>query len=226
MTKKYAILVLICSLFCSLPLRAGQIIDRIVATVNGHIILQSDWDDAVRCEAIMNGHAQEQVTPKERKDVLDRMIDQELLQEQGSQQQSPPANNSDVLQRQEQIKKFYNTVTDNQAWSKLLVQYHVTEDEIKNKIALQMQLMQLINAHLRPEVEIDQKSIESYYNQDLLPQLRKAGTQEIPLSKAAPQIKEILTQKKMNQLLVAWLQNLRSGSKIATNSLDTGEQAQ
>ena len=27
--------------------RAGEVIDRIVATVNGHIILQSDWNDAL-----------------------------------------------------------------------------------------------------------------------------------------------------------------------------------
>ena len=28
--------------------RAADIVDRIVATVNGHVILQSDWDDAIR----------------------------------------------------------------------------------------------------------------------------------------------------------------------------------
>ncbi len=26
----------------------AEVIDRIVATVNGHVILQSDWDDALR----------------------------------------------------------------------------------------------------------------------------------------------------------------------------------
>ena len=35
----------------------AEVIDRIVATVNGHIILQSDWDDALRYEALLNGRA-------------------------------------------------------------------------------------------------------------------------------------------------------------------------
>jgi hypothetical protein len=226
MTWKYSIFIFTAALLFSLPLTAEQIIDRIVATVNGHIILQSDWDDAARCESIMNGHAQEQLMPKARKEVLDRMIDQELLREQIPPQQNSVANSKDVQQRLEEIKNFYNSAGDNQAWTRILARYQVTEEQIKSRIVLQMQLMQVVNSHLRPEVEIDQKSVESYYNQDLLPQLRKAGTQEVPLDKAAPQIKEILTQQKMNRLLVAWLQNLRAGSKIATSPLDTGEQSQ
>ena len=37
-------------LFMSLPLRAGEVLDRLVATVNGHAILQSDWNDELRYE--------------------------------------------------------------------------------------------------------------------------------------------------------------------------------
>jgi hypothetical protein len=35
--------------------RPAEVIDRIVATVNGHIILQSDWDEALCYEALLNG---------------------------------------------------------------------------------------------------------------------------------------------------------------------------
>lgn len=37
------------------PAAAGEVIDRIVATVNGHIILQSDWDQGLRYEALLSG---------------------------------------------------------------------------------------------------------------------------------------------------------------------------
>src|ERR1035437_4262127 len=62
--------------------RAGQVIDRIVATVNGHIILQSDWDEALCYEALLNGRALNQFTDDDRRSVLDRLIDHELLGEQ------------------------------------------------------------------------------------------------------------------------------------------------
>ncbi|HEY1800399.1 MAG TPA: SurA N-terminal domain-containing protein [Terriglobales bacterium] len=226
MIKRFTATAFLVLLLCAPHLRAGEIIDRIVATVNDHIILQSDWDDAVRCEALMNGHALPQITPKDRKDVLDRLIDQELLREQIPPQETPSVSDNDVSRRLTEIRKFYDKAGDSQAWVKTLAQYQVTESQIKDRIVLQNQLMWLVNSHLRGEVQIDQKSIESYYNQDLLPQLDQSGSKQIPLAKATPHIKEILTQRKMNELLIAWLQNLRAGSQIVTNTSSAGDQAQ
>ena len=61
---------------------AGQIVDRMVANVNGHILLQSDWDEEVDFEAFVDGRSPDSFTAAERKAALDRMIDQELLREQ------------------------------------------------------------------------------------------------------------------------------------------------
>src|ERR1700758_1943997 len=77
---------------------AGDVVDRIVATVNGHVILQSDWDDAVRFEAFMEGRPQGQVTDQDRGRALDRLIDQELLREQ-AQGETPQAAADEVKQR-------------------------------------------------------------------------------------------------------------------------------
>jgi len=62
----------------------------------------------------------------------------------------------------------------------------------------------------------------------LLPQLRQSGETDVPLAEVAPKIKELLTQKKMNQLLISWLQSLRAGSEIRSNALspDSGGWAQ
>ena len=61
---------------------AGEVIDRIVATVNGHVILQSDWEDSLRYEAFSSGRPLDRLTVNDRKAALDRLIDQELLREQ------------------------------------------------------------------------------------------------------------------------------------------------
>jgi hypothetical protein len=61
-----------------------------------------------------------------------------------------------------------------------------------------------------------------------LPQLRQSGAQEVPLVDASPKIKELLTQQKVSQLLVAWLHDLRAGSEIRTpdGAPDGGSQMQ
>ena len=40
--------------------------------------------------------------------------------------------------------------------------------------------------------------------------------------KSPRKIKELLTQKKISQLLTAWLQNLRAGSEIRAEALTAG----
>jgi len=58
---------------------SAEVIDRIVATVNGHVILQSDWEDALRYEAFRNRRPLDHLTAEDRKSALDHLIDQELL---------------------------------------------------------------------------------------------------------------------------------------------------
>ena len=56
-----------------------ETIDRVVAVVNAHTILLSDWDTAVRLEALLNHKPLESVTATSRRAAFERMIDQELL---------------------------------------------------------------------------------------------------------------------------------------------------
>lgn len=200
----------------SLAAHAGEVVDRIVATVNGHIILQSDWDDAVCYEAFMEGRPVEQSTAAERKTALDRLIDQELLREQMHAADFHPAPDSDIGKRTLEIRKQYANAGTDPAWKTLLARYGLTQEGLKERVALQLNMMRLVDARLRPGIDIDAKSIESYYNQELLPQLQQAGAKQVPLTDVTSEIKEILTQQKMNQLLTTWLQSLRAGSDIRT----------
>src|SRR6266852_6234975 len=69
-------------LYAAPVLRADEVLDRIVATVNGHVILLSDWQDEVRYECFVAGRSLQSVTAQDRKGGLNRLIDQELLREQ------------------------------------------------------------------------------------------------------------------------------------------------
>jgi len=90
----------------------------------------------------------------------------------------------------------------------------VTQQGLESRIRAELDLTGLVDARLRPTVTVDAKSIESYYNQELLPQLHHSGATDVSLAEVTPKIKEVLTQEKMNQLLTAWLKDLRAGSEI------------
>jgi hypothetical protein len=202
----------------ALSASAGEVIDRIVATVNGHIVLQSDWDDAVRYEAFTAGRDLNQVSAEDRKAALDRLIDQELLREQMRASDFPHATHQEVDKRVQEIRQQYPGAETPQGWQAALARYGLSGTELSTRVGLQLDLMRLVDARLRPTVQIDSKSIESYYNQELLPQIRQSGAKDVPLAEVTPKIKELLTQKKMNQLLTAWLQSLRAGSEIHSDA--------
>jgi peptidyl-prolyl cis-trans isomerase SurA len=222
---KFRITIFLCALVVLFPVhfaRAGEIIDRIVATVNGHVILQSDWEDALRFEAFSNAQSFDALSDIDRKAALDRLIDQELLQEQMHAADFQHASEEEVDKRLEAIRKQY----PGDGWRDTLTKYGLAEPELRKKIAVQLDLMRLIDAHLRPSIDIDVKTVESYYNQQLLPQLRQAGSKELPLAEVAPKIKELLTQQKIDQLLTAWLRDLRAGGEIKTGASITESQGE
>jgi peptidyl-prolyl cis-trans isomerase SurA len=210
----------------SLPLRAGDVVDRIVATVNGHIILQSDWEDALRFEAFTSGRSVDELSTDDRKASLDRLIDQELLREQMHSADFEHATGEEVNDRIAAIRKQYSLAENEPGWRDTLALYGLTDEELRQRISSELDALRLVDARLRPSVNIDSKSIESYYNQELLPQLRQSGAKEVALTEVSPKIKELLTEQKVNELLVAWLQNLRAGSNIRTEPTLSGDGGQ
>jgi peptidyl-prolyl cis-trans isomerase SurA len=217
MNRKLPILICFLVLFAgAVPSVAGDVLDRIVATVNGHIILQSDWDAALGFAALADGRTPDQISTQDRKAALDQLIDQELLREQMRSTQVKRATDDEVAKRIQEIRKQYAQAQDDEGWRSLLARYGLSEKEVRQRAALQLDLNRLVDVRLRPVVDVDPKTIESYYNQELLPQLRQSGAKEVPLAEATPKIKELLTVQKVNELLVAWLQDLRSGSEIQT----------
>jgi len=200
---------------------AGDVVDRIVATVNGHVILQSDWDDAVRFEAFMEGRPLGQVTDQDRGRALDRLIDQELLREQAQGVDAPQPPTEEVNQRIADLKAEHSCTT-NDAWRETLARYGLNENELQSRVAHDIATLRQVEARLRPAVQIDAQTIESYYRDQFLPKLRNSGAKEIPLAAVAGKIREILTQQKVNQLFSSWLQTLRSESKIRTSVANSG----
>jgi hypothetical protein len=193
---------------------SAQVIDRIIATVNSHIILQSDWDEALCYEALLSNRTLAQFTDDDRRAVLDRLIDQELLSEQMKSADFAHATDAEVAARVANARKQYPQAASNEAWQALLAQYHLAEKDLAAHVRQQIDVMRLVDARLRPAVEIDSKSIEAYYRDQFVPKLKQSGAAEVPLAEVSAKIRELLTEEKVSELLVSWLQTLRSEGQV------------
>ncbi|HEY6368936.1 MAG TPA: hypothetical protein VIX37_00020 [Candidatus Sulfotelmatobacter sp.] len=194
---------------------AGQVIDRIVATVNGHIILQSDWDEALCYEGLLNGRTISQFTDEDRRAVLDRLIDQELLGEQMKSAYFQHASEDEARARVTEARKAYPEAATDEGWQSVLARFGLPEKDLIAHVQQQIDLMRLVDARLRPAVQIDSKSIEAYYREKFVPQLKQPGAGDVPPADVAAKIRELLTEEKVSQLMVSWLQSLRSESKVS-----------
>jgi hypothetical protein len=201
--------------------QAGSIVDRVVRSVNGHVVLQSDWEQEIAFEALLNGRQPDSFTTAERNAALDRLIDQELLREQV--RPGPPAPSSEVAARVAEVRKLQPDWTTEEGWHAVLQRYGLTQSALEERLSSEVQLMKLVEDRLRPSIQIDQKAVESYYHDQLLPQLEKAGENAKPLTEMYSRIKTLLAEKKMNELLSGWLASLRSGSNIRNPEPGPGE---
>ena len=201
--------------FLSRPAAAGEVIDRIVAIVNGRIILQSDWNDALRYEGLLSARPVSDFSDDDRRAVLDRLIDQELLGEQMKSALIKHASEEEAAAQIAQVRQLYPDAATDDGWKAVLARFGITEKAFVAHVQQQIDLIRLVDAHLRPTVQIDSKSIEAYYRDKFVPQLKQSGAGEVPLEEVSAKIREMLTEEKVSELMVSWLQSLRSESKLS-----------
>ena len=191
---------------------AQQVMDRVVATVNGQPILQSDWDLEMRYEAFMdNRHAG--TDDARRAAALERVIDQQLLREQ-MKGNEPQVSDAEVADKIAQVRKQTPGAETDNGWRRALANAGLEEDDFRERVAAQLELLRFIDQRLRPSVHIEAKAIETYYRDNFLPELRQRGGSEVPLAEVSSRIEEILTQQQMDQVLSSWLKDLRRSGAI------------
>jgi hypothetical protein len=204
---------------------AAEVIDGIVATVNREPILRSDWDDAVRFEAFMQQKKLADVREADRVLALQHLIDRQLLKAQmgdaNYMQPKPDALQQDI----DKVRAQVPDGKDEAAWQKLLASYGLNEADLKEHLRTEFQTMNFIEVRLRPTVHVRDEDVEAYYREQLIPDLQKTGGTVIAFPDVAPRIRELLTQQRMDEMLDAWLHNLRQQADIQSTVVIPGVNA-
>jgi len=219
---KHCALALALSMALAISSAGGQIVDRVVANVNGHVVLQSDWEQEIAFEAFSNARDPDSFTSPERNAALDRLIDRELLREQLRPSQPAPAEK--VVARVAEVRKLHPDCATDESWHAKLQRYGLAQSALEKRLSDEIQLMKLVEDRLRPSIQIDQHAVETYYNDQLLPDMKRAGSRATPLTEVFGRIKDLLAERKMNELLSGWLASLRSESHILRPEPSAGEQ--
>jgi hypothetical protein len=210
-------------LLCAFPLLAiaprsfaGELIDGVVATVNRKPVLRSQWDEAVRFEAFMHQKQLADVSEQERVAALQRLIDRQLLDAQMGDEKALRPSDAEVAADVAKLREKFSAGSNDESWTALMRSYGLTEAEITAHLKDEVQVMNFIDVQLRPNVRIQDAEVQAYYQAKLVPDLKQNGARPMSLDEVAPKIRELLVQQHMDEMLDAWLHNLRQQSHIET----------
>lgn len=209
-----SILLFALSLIGTVPSFAGEVIDGIVATVNRQPVLRSDWNEAVCFEAFMQQKPLSAVTEADRAQALQRLIDRQLLKAQMGNANYMQPSGDELQQDIAKLRAQVPNGDDDLSWQKTLASYGLSEEVLEQHVRDEFQVMNFVEVRLRPNIHIQDDEVEAYYQNQLLPDWQKNGGKALALSEVEPRIRELLTQQRMDELLDAWLHNLRQQAEI------------
>ena len=154
------------------------------------------------------------VTEADRANALRRLIDRQLLEIQMIDPNYLAPSREEVRANLAKLRARIPAASEEPGWEKLIAAYGFSQRGIEANVRREMQMMNFIEVRLRPNVHVQPEEIEAYYRTQVLPDMEKAGIAVVTLPEVEPKIRELLVQQHMDELLDAWLHNLRQQTQI------------
>ncbi len=185
--------------------RAQDVIDRIVARVETDIILLSDVRQLNRYQVFLDGKAQSD------EDILNRLIDQWIVRSEASVARFPQPSDEDVDRSIQRLKRSFSSPEEFQLRQK---NSGLTEDDIHGFVRAQLYLSNYLDSRFRPAIQIDEKAIEEFYKNRVVPRSESRKQTPPTLENARDFIQEALVQRAINEQADRWLKESRTRVRV------------
>ena len=186
------------------------IIDRIAIVVNGSIIKQSDIERDVRVTEFLNRQPLN-LGAAAKKDAANRLIGQVFIRNEIDIGSYPEATLSDAGRELNKLKT--DRYRSNTTFDRALASYGLTELELRTEFRWQLTVLNFIDLRFKPAAVVSDDEIQGYY-QEHRAALERANPGKDSLDDLRPEIENILSGQKVNQLFFSWLDAQRKDAKI------------
>ena len=195
----------------------GVLLDRVVAVVNGEVVLESDVALEQRMAAFQpvtdpgGGISESKAT--------DRLINRALLLQQATLQPHKAATDADAAEQITTLRKEIPACRESACetdagWQRFLRDHQVTEAELRTYLLRRLDALAFIELRFRSGVRITHQQIQDYYDKTMLPEYRMRGVKPPALDSLEGRIQEVLLQQQVSGLLSDWLKSLRAQGTV------------
>lgn len=195
-----------------------QVVDRMVAVVNKRVILQSELDQAARVEFLLQGKPISSLTQADRAAVLDQLIDRALLDQQIINSDIVDPTPQELAAKIKEVRQNFPGAAgqSDDRWKAVLAAYGLTQQDLEEQLSSQARILRFVDLRFRGLVRIEKDAVETYYQQQFVPEMRKRNAAPPPLAEVSDKIEQILVEQKIDGLLTEWLKTLRTQAHIET----------
>ncbi|HEX3940842.1 MAG TPA: peptidylprolyl isomerase [Acidobacteriaceae bacterium] len=196
------------------------VLDRVIAVINGDVILESDVQEEMRFAVLQSDRDDPaRNTPLA---SLQRLIDRDLILQQMKEAQTAavPASDAEVSRelaelRQEIPDCVQYHCASQAGWDAFLAAHELVESEVTDRWRQRIAILSFIQARFGSGVHIADSDIAQYYQKNLVPEFTKRDLPPPSLASVSSRIQEILLQQQVNSLLEDWLGSLKSEGSVS-----------
>ncbi|MGC1415155.1 MAG: hypothetical protein WA817_07735 [Candidatus Acidiferrum sp.] len=193
-----------CAIFFALAaarlVKAQEVVDRIVARVENDIILLSDVQELQRYQELVEGKSESGSA------ILDRLIDQWIVRSEADLSQFPQPNESEIDRGVSRVEKSFASPAEYEDRKK---QSGLTDAEVRKIVASQLYLSNYLDSRFRPSAQVDEKAIQDFYQNKVLPTAKERGQTPPTLDASREVIQEALIQSNITDQADRWLKESR-----------------
>jgi hypothetical protein len=197
-------------------------LDRVVAIVNSDLILESAEDRFAAFQPFS------EPKPPSQDELIERLIDRALIQQQMKLQPEPPIADAEVDAELKTLRKAIPKCSADHCetdagWQKFVEDQGFTVDEVRDRWRQRMEVLRFIEERFRMGIRILPVEIDEYYKKTMLPVYQKEGATPPEEATLTDRIQEILLQQRVTALMDDWLNALRAQGSVKV--LKPGEEA-
>lgn len=209
-----------------MPKVPGTELDRVVAIVNEDLILDSDVNEELRIQAFDPYRTSSEKLSNDR--ALERLINRALILQQLKLQPEDEPSDAEVNKEIDQLRRDipacaqYHCQTK-EGWDHFLADNGFTEASFFTRWKERMDVLSFIEDRFQLGVNITPEQVQTYYDKTLLPEYARQRAPAPKLNTISNQIRQVLLQQQISNLLQDWLKSLRAQGSVVV--LHPGEEA-
>ena len=196
---------ILCATVCARVAPAQIVVDRIIARVEGDVILLSELRELGEFQTVVEGQPQ----PQDKR--FDELIDQWIIEHEAHAAAFAEPSDADVKSARE---KLVQELGGAQQFESRKSAAGLSDAALDRQIRRALFFSRYVDYKFRPSAQVDSDAVEKYYKEQFVPQAQARNQTAPPFDSVSDQIRELLVQQEISARATQWLGESRSHLRI------------